>query len=86
MAGGPHGGQSKADLLQHIAEAEEEEAKKSGEALGTRKKFDEFECPTCEAYNPHAEFGNGDEVNCAYCGLPFEVEVTDEAKLILREA
>ena len=52
----------------------------------THKRFDEFECPTCDAYNPHTDFGNGDEVLCAYCGLAFEVEVSDEAKLKLREA
>ena len=83
---GGGGGQSKADLLQHIAEAEEEDDKKSGLSLGTKKKFDEFECPVCEAYNPHSDFGNGDEINCAYCGLAFTVEVTDETKLKLREA
>jgi len=89
--GGGHGGarsgqQTKADLLQHITEDAEDEAKKDGSAAGSHKRFDEFECPTCDAYNPHPDFGNGDEILCAYCGLTFEVEVTDEAKLKLREA
>ena len=92
--GGGHGGgqggrtsqQVRQDLLQHVTEDSEDEARKDGSALGTRKKFDEFECPTCEAYNPHTDFGNEDEITCAYCGLAFIVEVTDEAKLKLREA
>ena len=85
--GGARGGQqAKNDLLQHITEDAEDEAKKDGSAAGAHKRFDEFECPTCDAYNPHPDFGNGDEILCAYCGLTFEVEVTDEAKLKLRES
>ena len=84
--GGHGGGQTKADLLQHIAEDEEDENKKSGLALGTKKRFDEFDCPTCDAYNPHPDFGNGDEVLCAYCGLTFLCAVDDETKMKLREA
>ena len=85
--GGARGGQqTKNDLLQHITEDAEDEAKKDGTAAGAQKRFDEFECPTCDAYNPHPDFGNGDEILCAYCGLTFEVEVTDEAKLKLRES
>lgn len=78
--------QSRADLLQHIAEDEEAENKKSGAHLGAKRRFDEFECPTCSAYNPHESFGNGEEVSCAYCGLPFSAEVDEDGKLKLREA
>ena len=86
-SGGGRGSQhARNDLLQHITEDAEDEAKKDGSAAGTQKRFDEFECPTCDAYNPHPDFGDGDEVLCAYCGLSFEAEVTDEAKLKLREA
>jgi uncharacterized Zn-finger protein len=74
------------DLLQHITEDAEEEARKDGTAQGTSKHFDEFECPTCDAYNPHTDFGDGDEVTCAYCGLTFLAEVSEEARLKLREA
>jgi|GEM_PF-244873 len=74
------------DALIEIAEQEEEEAKKSGANLGSRRKFDEFECPTCSAYNPQGDFGHGEEVNCAFCGLAFEVSVDDEGKMKLREA
>ena len=84
--GGPGGAQSKDDLLQQIAEEEEEEDRKSGAALGARKRFDEFECPVCDAYNPHPDFGDGDEVLCAYCGLTFLAEVSEESKLKLRES
>lgn len=77
---------ARADLLQNIAESEEDENKHSAGALGAKRKFDEFECPTCSAYNPHETFGNGDDVNCAYCGLPFTVEVNEDGKLKLREA
>ena len=77
--------QTKADLMQHIAEAEEDESRKSGEHLGTRRKFNEFECPTCTAYNPHEEFGDGEEIRCSYCGLGFKAVVDDEGRLKLRE-
>jgi hypothetical protein len=79
------GGRSADDLV-HIAEEEAADAKKDKSSLGRLRTFDEFECPTCEAYNPHADFGNGDEVVCAYCGIPFTVVVTDEGKLKMRES
>ncbi len=50
-----------------------------------RRKFDEFECPSCNANNPCEEFGNGDEVLCGYCGLSLKAIVDDEGKLKLRE-
>ncbi len=70
--------------LGQIAEQEEEEDKKSGKAKGSKRRFDEFECPTCSAYNP-LEFGNGDEVMCNYCGLNFLVKVDDEGNYRLKE-
>jgi hypothetical protein len=70
----------------HIAEMEEEEAKKSGENLGARRKFNEFECPTCSANNPFDDFGHGDEVHCAWCGLGFTATVDDDGRLKLRES
>ena len=69
-----------------IAEQEEEEDKKSGRALGVKRKFDEFECPTCSANNPHDTFGNNDEVICNWCGLEFVAVVDDEGNLKMREA
>lgn len=58
------------------------------EDLGTdeaRRRFDDFDCPSCDANNPYAEaFGSGDEILCYYCGQEFRVEVTGEGKLRLR--
>lgn len=53
---------------------------------GARRKFDEFECPSCSAHNPYEEFGNNDEVLCGYCGLSLKAIVDTEGKLKLREA
>jgi transcription elongation factor Elf1 len=69
-----------------IAEDAEDEAKKDPGRLGSKRKFSEFECPTCSANNPFEEFGNGDEVVCGYCGAPFDVKVTTEGELKLRES
>jgi hypothetical protein len=65
-------------------EAEDDE-KKTGKALGTRRKFDEFECPACSAHNPFDTFGNGDEVLCNWCAMEFRVVVDDEGNLKLKE-
>lgn len=77
--------QSKQDLLQQITEDEEDEARKSGEALGHRRQFTEFDCPTCTANNPHETFGDGEELSCSWCGLGFVAIVDDEGRLKLRE-
>jgi hypothetical protein len=70
--------------LHEIAEQEEDEDKKSGRSLGTKRRFAEFECPTCSANNP-LEFGNGEDVPCSYCGLSFTAIVDEEGTLKLRE-
>lgn len=75
----------RADLMEQNAEAEEDEDKKNAALLGVKRKFDEFECPTCSAYNPHESFGNEEEVSCAYCGLSFMARVNEDGKLKLRE-
>ena len=64
---------------------QEDEDKKSGRALGVKRKFDEFDCPTCSANNPFDTFGNGDEVLCNWCGLQFKALVDDEGSLRLKE-
>lgn len=66
---------------------DEEEAKsrRDGKGRGAKRKFDEFECPSCSANNPFEEFGNNDEVLCGYCGLSLKAIVDDEGKLKLRE-
>ncbi len=78
--------QKKADLNHQVAEEEyEEDARKSGEALGPRRRFTEFECAVCTAYNPHDGFGNSDEIRCSYCGVGFIAVVDDAGRLKLRE-
>jgi transcription elongation factor Elf1 len=64
---------------------DEDEGKKSGASLGTRRRFEEFECPTCSANNPFDEFGNNDEVLCSWCGLSFKAQVDEEGNLRLKE-
>ena len=67
-------------------EAEEDEARKDPGRLGSRRKFDEFECPSCSAHNPYADFGSGESVVCGYCGQSFDVLVNDDGQLKLRES
>jgi hypothetical protein len=75
------------DDLGYIHEEEEEDAKKSGAALGAKRRFDEFDCPSCSANNPMGDgFGNNDEVVCNYCGVPFKAIVDDDGRLKLKES
>ena len=71
--------------MDDYSEEHEEEEKKSGKALGSRRKFDEFECPTCNANNPYDSFGNNDEVLCNWCGMQFKAVVDEEGNLRLKE-
>ncbi len=64
---------------------QDEDEKPTGKALGTKRKFDEFECPTCSANNPYEPFGNNDEILCNWCGLQFKAIVDEEGNLKLRE-
>ena len=65
----------------------EEEEKLTGAALGTKRKFGEFECPSCSANNPWGDgFGNNDEVLCNWCGMYFKAVVDDEGNLKLKDA
>jgi hypothetical protein len=64
---------------------QDEDEKPTGKALGTKRKFEEFECPSCSAHNPFDTFGNGDEVLCNWCGMEFRVVVDDEGTLKLKE-
>jgi hypothetical protein len=62
---------------------EEDEAEPSSE--GRRRRFREFDCPECNANNPHDDgFGHGEEVLCNYCGAEFKAAVSDEGRLRLR--
>jgi len=65
---------------------EEDDERKSGRAKGSKRRFDEFDCPACSANNPMGDgFGNNDEVLCNYCGLEFKAMVDDEGALKLKE-
>lgn len=64
----------------------EEDEKPTGAALGTKRKFTEFECPACSASNPWDDgFGNNDEVLCNWCGMQFKAVVDDEGQLRLKD-
>lgn len=52
---------------------------------GRLRRFPEFDCPDCDANNPHDDgFGDGDEVRCFYCGQEFRALVSDEGRLRLK--
>lgn len=51
-----------------------------------KKKYDEFDCPSCNANNPWPDgLHEGEEIHCHYCGTSFLVRFTDEGKLRLKE-
>ena len=53
---------------------------------GVNARFKDFDCPDCNANNPcDPPIGTGDEVLCNYCGSSFEVKVTEEGRLKLKE-
>ena len=72
------------DNLEDYSEQEDED-KKSGRSLGTKRKFEEFDCPSCSANNPFDTFGNGDEVLCNWCAMEFRAVVDEEGNLKLKE-
>jgi len=50
------------------------------------RRFFDFDCPTCSANNPMDDgFRNGDEIRCYYCSMDFQVRVTEDGGLKLRE-
>ncbi len=64
---------------------DEVEDRDAGASEGARRRFTEFECPECNAYNPHDEgFGDGDEILCHYCGQELRARVSDEGRLKLK--
>ena len=65
---------------------DDDDEKPTGSALGSRRRFEEFECPACSANNPFDTFGNGDDVLCNWCGMEFRVIVDDEGTLKLKES
>jgi hypothetical protein len=52
---------------------------------GRTRRFGDFDCPDCNANNPHDDgFGDGDEVRCYYCGQEFRALVSDQGRLRLK--
>lgn len=50
------------------------------------KVHHEFHCPACDAHNPYDHgYRVGDEINCFYCGIAFEVKESN-GKLKFKEA
>lgn len=65
---------------------DDDDTKAAGEDLGQARRFDDFDCPDCNANNPYDDgFGDGDEVRCYYCGQEFRAEVSDAGRLRLKE-
>ncbi len=58
----------------------------AGAGQGRARRFDDFDCPGCNANNPYDEpFGDGDEVLCYYCGQGYKAQVDSEGRLRLKE-
>ncbi len=50
------------------------------------RRFDDFDCPACNANNPYDEpFGDGDEIRCFYCGQEYRVRQVGARRFKLRE-
>lgn len=66
-------------------DAYDEDEQPRDEDLGRSRRFEDFDCPDCNANNPYDDnFGDGDEVRCYYCGQEFRVEVNDSGRLRLK--
>lgn len=64
----------------------DEDADAKAVSEGASRRFGDFDCPGCNANNPHDDkFGDGDEIRCHYCGVEYKVLVGDDGKLRLRE-
>ncbi len=51
-----------------------------------RARAADFDCLTCSANNPvESELRDRDEISCHYCGTSFQVRITSEGRLKLKE-
>ena len=65
----------------------DDEVDAHGMGEGSARRFQDFDCPACNANNPYDDgIGDGDEILCYYCGQEYLVKVTDEGRLKLRES
>lgn len=54
------------------------------EMVAQAGKWNEFDCPTCNANNPTEPFTDGDHLTCNYCGEEFAVHALDGGRMKLR--
>jgi hypothetical protein len=65
---------------------DEDEIQSAEDQEDQGRRFKDFDCPTCAANNPYDDsFGDGDEVLCYYCGQAYDVRVSQEGRLRLKE-
>ena len=51
-----------------------------------RSRATDFDCPSCSANNPVEEaLRDRDEISCHYCGAEYQVRITGEGRLKLKE-
>lgn len=68
-----------------IDDYEDDAGSGSGADLGSARRFQDFDCPDCNANNPYDDgIGDGDEIRCYYCGQEFRVTVTESGRLRLK--
>ncbi len=72
--------------MPYDSHSDDDEVEAHGTGEGHGRRFQDFDCPGCNANNPYDDgFGDGDEVLCYYCGQEYKVRVSDEGRLRLRE-
>ena len=65
---------------------EDDDFEKERGTRGPGSRYNEFDCPSCNANNPvETPFGDGDEVLCNYCGTEFKVRVGDDGRAKFKE-
>jgi len=58
----------------------------SDEPAAPKRKYNDFDCPSCNANNPYDEgITDGAEIRCYYCGTEYRVRIDENGKLKLRE-
>jgi transcription elongation factor Elf1 len=73
--------------MSYDSHSDDDEVDAQGSKEGRMRRFQDFDCPGCNANNPYDDaFGDGDDVLCFYCGQEYKVRVSDEGRLRLQEA
>jgi transcription elongation factor Elf1 len=51
-----------------------------------KSRATDFDCPSCSANNPvESALRDRDEISCHYCGAAYQVRITGEGRLKLKE-